>query len=213
MSESGAYLYVVVPLFLVIAFIIWVVFDVKDLLAGTHDESTRPLYERIFLGLLTRRGLRMLPIVLGILIIVCQAVSDLRGLPESPNSNEPLELKSDELTTTLTCQRLEPSLPLTCEQKYYPCGHPVFCREAQRRLELWGARRAKILYEQLALILLKTNKGEINLVADSLGANWVRFRQIRNSINDFVENPEETASYDFGDSKLTIEDGRLTYEP
>ena len=36
--------------------------------------------------------------------------------------------------------------------------------------------------------------------------------EIRYAINSFVENHKEAASYVLGESKPTIEDGRLTYE-
>ena len=37
--------------------------------------------------------------------------------------------------------------------------------------------------------------------------------QVSDTINKFVENSEEDASYVLGKSRLTIQDGRLTYEP
>ena len=57
---------------------------------------------------------------------------------------------------------------------------------------------------------LGTDKGRIPLIdCGTLGADCL---QLRNAINDSLETPEEPAFYVFGDSTLTIEDGRLTYQ-
>jgi hypothetical protein len=62
-------------------------------------------------------------------------------------------------------------------------------------------------------ILLETDQGNIDLADCGEGSTWDECKQVKDAINNFVDNPEETASYTLGDSKLTIEDGRLTYEP
>jgi hypothetical protein len=109
-----------------------------------------------------------------------------------------------EINTLLTCQHIEPSLPVVCEQEYYPCSQGPGCRETQiRGFEL---RKAIVASSK---INLGTDKGRIPLIdCGTLSADCL---QLRNVINNFVENPEEDASYVWGESKLTIEDGRLTY--
>jgi hypothetical protein len=109
-----------------------------------------------------------------------------------------------EMTTSLTCQRMEPSLPVTCEQEYYPCSQRWLCEETKfRSFELREARGTS------PWVVLITDEDRIFLGDCSLE----ECNEIRYAINGFIENPDETASLVQGGVKLTIEDGRLTYEP
>jgi hypothetical protein len=115
-----------------------------------------------------------------------------------------------ERTTALACQRLEPSLAVTCEQKYYPCGYPLLCREMQRSFELLGASGS-------AWVLLYTNEGPdspIYLFREGASISWSEADQAIDAINDFANNPEEVIHYvsNSPNLNLIIEDGRLTYE-
>jgi hypothetical protein len=103
------------------------------------------------------------------------------------------------LTTPLICQRIEPSLPLSCKTQ---TGNS----------DLWGARVQKPKGEKYFWVQIITDKDIINLAECNDDPTITECLRVSDAVNVFVEVPEEDASYVLGHSKLTIEDGRLTYE-
>lgn len=67
--------------------------------------------------------------------------------------------------------------------------------------------------EETYWVILRTEKGYIDFAERNYDTNITECYRASAAIRNFVENPEEVASYIIGESILTIdEDGRLTYQ-